>query len=101
MASLIGNRLVHRDELGAVGKRRLDLDIGDHLRHAVHHVGALEQRGAVAHQLGHAAAVACALHDRGADEGHGLRVVELQPAGAAALGQQRSGEDQQLVLLAR
>src|SRR5919109_1257199 len=27
---------VHGDELGAVGERRLDLDVVDHLRHALH-----------------------------------------------------------------
>ena len=32
------DRLVHGDELGAVGERRLDLDLGDHLGDALHHL---------------------------------------------------------------
>ena len=53
-------------ELGAVGKRRLDLHFGDHLRHAFHYVAAREDGGAEAHELRHAAAVARALEDCGA-----------------------------------
>jgi hypothetical protein len=58
-----------------------------------------EQRRAVVHQVGHRAPVPGALeHGRG-DVRDRLRVVQLQPAGAAPLGEQRRGEDQQLVLL--
>ncbi len=39
-------------QLGAVGKGRLDLDFRDHLRHAVHHLVAGEDRRAIAHQVG-------------------------------------------------
>ena len=35
------------------------------------------------------------------DQGDGLGVVELEPARAAPLGQQRGGEDQQLVFFSR
>src|SRR5690606_41355440 len=65
-----------------------------------HDVLALEQRGAFGHQLGHAASVARALEDGGADVGHCLRIVQLQAARASALGQQGRREQQQLVLLA-
>ena len=59
-----------------------------------------EQGGAVAHQLGDAAAVARAFHDGGADEGDRLGIVELEAARLAPLGQQCGGEEQQLVLFA-
>ena len=46
----------------------------------------VEQRRAVVHQVGDAAAVARAFHDRGRDERDGLGIVELQAARAAPLG---------------
>src|SRR5579871_6869492 len=47
----LSDRLVDGDELGAIGKRRLDLDLLHHLRHALHHLRAREHRGTVAHEL--------------------------------------------------
>jgi ABC-type branched-subunit amino acid transport system substrate-binding protein len=38
------NGLVHGHQLGAVGEGGLDLDLRDHLGHAVHHVGARRAR---------------------------------------------------------
>ena len=59
------DRLVHGDELGAVGEGRLDLHLVDHLGHALHDVVAGEHRAPGLHQLGDAAAVAGALqHER-------------------------------------
>ena len=88
------------DELGAIGKGGLHLDVRNHLGDAVHHIGAGQHRAAFAHELCHGLAVACALHHRRADQRHGLGVVELQTPGLAALGQQGGGEDQQLVFFA-
>src|SRR5258706_2487752 len=93
--------VVDGDELGAVGESRLDLDLGDHFGDALHDVGAREERGAEAHQLGDALAVARALEERRGDEGDRLGVVELEAARLAPLGDERGGEDQQLVLLPR
>src|SRR5260221_2889926 len=92
---------MHGDELGAVGKRGLDLDVGNHLRHAFHHVVALEERRAPAHGLLRAAAFARAFHQRGADVGHRFRVIELESLALPPLGEQAGGEYQELVLLAR
>ncbi len=72
----------------------------NHLGDAVHHIGAGQHGAAFAHELRHGLAVACAFHHGGADQGHRLGVVELQPPGLAALGQQGGGEDQQLVFFA-
>src|SRR3989442_13119612 len=35
-------RLVHRHQLGSIRERRLDLDVVDHFRNAVHHLAARE-----------------------------------------------------------
>src|SRR5262245_44488665 len=101
MVLLLNDGMVNGDELGAVGKGRLDLDLGNHLGDTFHDLGALEQRRAPAHEILHAATVACAFEDRGADIGHGLGIVELQAPALAPLGEQCGGKDQQLVLLAR
>ncbi|MCY1407901.1 hypothetical protein D9M71_232130 [compost metagenome] len=73
----------------------------DHLRHAVHDLLAAQHLAAGLHQLGDGAAVAGAFQHRGADQRDGFRVVELQAAGQAALGQQRGSEQQQFVFLSR
>jgi len=91
---------MHGDELRSVGEGRLDLDFGDHFRHAVHHLGASEQPRALTHQLGDRAPVTRAFHDRGAQVGDRLRIVELESTRQTALRQQRRGENEQLVLLA-
>ena len=46
------------DELGAVRERRLDLDLGEHLGHAFHHVVPAEHVAPGLHQVGHGAPVA-------------------------------------------
>ena len=70
--------MVNGDEFGAVGESRLDLHVVNHFRHAFHHVVAFEQRGAVAHQVCDAAAVARALDDFIGDDRDRLRVIEFQ-----------------------
>src|SRR4051812_31184411 len=55
------DRLVDGDELRSVRKRRLDLDVVDHLRNTRHHLLAPQHLGAGLHQVGDGAAVACAL----------------------------------------
>src|SRR5258708_10161903 len=95
------NWLMHGGQLGAVGKRRVGLDLGNHLGHALHHVLALEERRAIAHELRDALPVARCLEDRRGDERDGFGIVQLEPPRAAALGHERGGEDEKLVLLAR
>ena len=43
------NRLVHGDQLGAVGKCGFDLDVRNHFGDAVHHVGTSQYVAAFAH----------------------------------------------------
>jgi len=70
---------MHGDELGAVRKGRLDLDVMDHLGDARHHLRPGQDLRAGLHQLGDGAAVARALDDEIGDDGNRLRVVELTP----------------------
>ena len=92
--------MVNRDELGTVGKGRLDLDVVDHLRHALHHLGGVEDRGARLHQLGDRAPVAGALHDEIGNEGDGLRVVEFHPSCQPVASDLGGHGDEELVFLA-
>ena len=71
---------MHGDELGAVGKSRLDLDVVDHRGDAVHHLIGGDHMRARLHQLGHGAAVARALDDEIGDERHRLGMIELHAA---------------------
>src|SRR5947209_2720031 len=69
---LSADRVVNGNELGPVGERGFDLDLGYHLGDAVLHLGAAQHPGAVLHQGGDAAAVARALHDEVRDQRHRL-----------------------------
>ena len=92
---------MHGHEFCAVRESGFDLDVGDHLGHAVHHVGAGQDAAAFTHQLRHGFAVARTFHHGSRYQRQAFRVVELEPTRAAAFGQQRSGEDQQLVFFTR
>ena len=46
------DRLVEGDELAAVGEGRLDLDVGEHLGDAVHHLVPGQHLAAADHQVG-------------------------------------------------
>src|SRR5258705_9208487 len=94
------HRVVNGNELSPVGERALDLDLFQHLRHALHHVVAIQDGDAEGHEVGDAAAVADAFQDLGGDQGERLGIVELEAAGPAPVRQLRGGEDEQLVLLA-
>jgi hypothetical protein len=73
-------RLVHGDELCPVRKRRLDLDVVDHLGMPVHHLRAGEHLRAGLHQIGDGAAVARALDDEIGNDGDRFGMVELDAA---------------------
>src|SRR5690348_14033763 len=71
MPKLLSDRLVDGDELRAVGKRRLDLDVVDHLGDTRHHLIARQNLCAGLHQIGDSAAVAGALDDEIGNDGDG------------------------------
>src|SRR5262249_49529868 len=74
--------LMDGHEFGAIRKCTFYLDFADHLAHAFHHGVAREDRRPHAHDLGDRLAVADKLEDFGGDECNGLRMIELQAAGA-------------------
>ncbi len=74
--------------------------VRNHVCNTVHHFSAREYVAAFAHELRDRFAIARTFHHGRADEGHGFGVVEFQAPGLAAFGQQRCGEDQQLVFFA-
>ena len=96
----LNNGLVNRDQLGAVWKGGLDLNIGNHVGNAIHHVGAGEQAAAFAHELGYGFTVARTFHDRCADKGNRFGVVELKASGFSSFGQEPGSEYQKFVFFA-
>ena len=69
----------------------------DHLRHALHHVGAGQDLRAERHQLRDRPAVADALEDFRGDERDGFRMIQLETTRAPPARDVGGGEDQQLV----
>src|SRR6476646_3767176 len=98
---LSADRVVHGDELGAVGEGRLDLDVVDHLGDAVHHLRSRQHMRALLHQLGDGFAVARAFQDEVGNQRHRLRVIELDAALEPSARHHGGDRDQQLVLLTR
>ena len=94
--------MVDGHELRSVGERRLDLDLGDHLGHALEDVVAREDRGAVAHEVLDAAPVACPF-DRGREADlidkaiaatldKGLRTADIKSDGTTLVGTSQMGD---------
>ena len=76
------------DKFGAVGECSLDLHVMNHFWNAVHNILCAEQGATEVHQLGNGSAVAGTFKDSGTDIGNGLRVVEFESSGLAALSEQ-------------
>src|SRR5882757_1077866 len=93
--------LVNADQLGAIRKGGLHLDLPNHLRHAVHDLVTCQYVCAGLHEVGNRASVPRAFHDRIADERHGLRVIQLNTTLQAPPRHHGSHGDQQLVELSR
>src|SRR6266545_1313204 len=87
-------------QLGAIGEERLDLDEGEHLGHAFHHLGATQDPAAQLDDLGVRTARTRLLEQLITDQGDRLRMIEPQPPRAAAAGQLGHREDRQAILLA-
>jgi len=92
---------MHGDELGAVGKSCLDLNVVDHLGDALHDLAATENACAVLHQLRDAAAVTCPFENEIGDEGHGFGVVEFDATLQATARHHRRHGNKQLVFFSR
>src|SRR3984885_9078220 len=94
-------RLVHGDELGAVGKRRLDLNFRNHFGDAIHHLRAGNDVAATLHQFGDAVAVTRTLENEIGNERHRFRMVELDAALKPPARDHRRHGDQEFVFFAR
>ena len=95
------DRLVQRDQLGAIGEGRLDLHLVDHLGDSFHHVVAGQHPASGIHQIDHGPPVASRFVDPRCEDGDGLGVVELQPSPPTLLGHLRRHVHEQSFLLVR
>ncbi len=95
------DRLVHGHELGAVREDAFDLQDLHHAGDARHDVVLGEDLRTGTHQLGDRPAVAGAFEDLVGDQRHGLRMVELEAAGAPLAGQFGGREDRQALEFGR
>src|SRR4029453_2697432 len=93
--------MVNGHQLGSVGEGPLDLDLVEHLGHAVHHIAAREDGGPERHQVGDRTPVADPFQDLGGDQRHRLGIVQLEAAPATAARHLGGDEDEEFVLLAR
>src|SRR5262249_37340904 len=92
------DRLVHGDELGAVGKRRLDLYLANHLGDAVPHPAPREHIGAPFHQPGNPPAAARPPPNENRNQRHTFRMIELDAALETPARNHGSHGNEQLVL---
>src|SRR5262249_1334707 len=92
--------LVDGHQLRAIRKRAFHLDLADHLATTVHHVVARKDRRPDPHDLGDRLAVAAELEEFSRDQRNGLRMIELQAAGAPSSRELTGAEDEELVDLA-
>src|SRR3977135_4310921 len=74
------DRLVDTHELRAVRECCLDLDLANHLRHALHDVVTSQHVSAGLHEGRNRVPIPGTLHDGIADECHGLRMIQLDTA---------------------
>ena len=95
------DRVVDGDELGAVREGGLDLDVVQHLGHAVHDVVAAEHLATADHQLGDGAAVAGAFEQVVGDDRDRFGMVEPQTARLSTARQFGRVGEQQAVLFVR
>ena len=100
VAILGGDRVVHGDQLGAIGEGAFDLDVVNQLGHARHHLATTEEALAEIHQRGDAAAVADELQQLGGDQRDRLGMVEAHAPRQALLRQHAGLVQGQLVDLA-
>ena len=92
---------MNSDEFRPIRERALDLQFGNHLRHAGHDIFLLEERSAMAHEVRHRAPITNAFQNRGSNKRDRLRMIQLQSARFAFLGQIRRDIDKKLLLFSR
>jgi hypothetical protein len=80
-------------------ERRLDLDLDDHLGHAVHDVVAGQHAAARVHQIGHGPAVTRPFEHEGREDGDRLGMVQREPPGPPLPRQAGGDVDEEALLL--
>ena len=89
--------VVQRDELAPVRERGLDLNVVDHLGHAVHHLLGRKNGPPRLHELRNRRALPGPLDHPGAQQGDCLGVVEADPPGQPVAGHHAGDGEKQFV----
>src|SRR3990172_446065 len=92
---------MNRHQLRSVRKRSFNLDLLQHLRHALHDLLTMKEMDPLRHELGDALAIPNPFKDLRSDQGQRLGVVQLEAARSPPPRHFSGGEDQQLLLLTR
>ena len=93
--------MVQCDELGSVGKGRLDLNLLQQFGHTFHDVVSSEHRAPVLHQVYYAAAVSRCFEDPRRQDGDRLGVIKPQSSRSSLTREVGGNMDQELFLLVR
>jgi len=86
-------------ELGPVRECSLDLNIGNHFRHSLHHVFAAQDPGAILHQFGDRLTIPDGFQNLCGNQRHRFRMVQFQASGTALARQIGSCGDEKLLNL--
>ncbi|CAB4906521.1 unannotated protein [freshwater metagenome] len=101
VSALGRDRLVHRDQLRSVGKRRFHHHLGKQFGHTTQYVVGREHFPARRHQLGHGLSVTSTLEEVIGDDRDRLGVIEFQAASTAPPREFGGVADEQSILLVR
>ncbi len=93
--------IVQRDEFGAVGERRFDLHVVDHLRNTFHDVGTSQDVAAGIHDVDDGTTVPSGFENPIGQDGNGLRVIERKATSLPGSGNISGDMDEQTLLLVR
>src|SRR5262245_27814075 len=94
---VLSNRLMNRDELRAIRKCALDLDLADHVGDTFHYGISRENRRAEAHDFGHRPAVANHFENFRGNQGDRFRMIQFESARPSLPRKFSGGKNQELV----
>src|SRR6476646_7717756 len=93
----LANRVVNRDELRPVGKRRFHLHFGDHVGNTVHDLIPCQHSPAFCHEVRDRLSVPRSLQHDIRDKGDGFRIIQLEASRETPSSDDRRERDHQLV----
>ena len=96
-----GNRMVHRNQLGAVGKRPFDLQLVNHARDPGHDLVAAQQLASQVHEFGDASAFAYEFEQLRCDQSNGFGIIQAESARQSLLGHTSRVVQEQLIYFSR